>query len=131
MEKSVSFSPKSTTANYVEGNVGMARGKFKKLRGIKRFYRHGVLVINLVDGGTLSFYNNTEHPDVTDGNISVFACMETSIDESEEEPYLRIPAVSSYDQRMILLLCRYVICASYFLLSCVACIRYYIHLLKL
>lgn len=45
------------TAKYVEGCVGMTRGFLKHMRGLKTF-RNGMIVMNISDGGTLTFYRN-------------------------------------------------------------------------
>ena len=90
------------TAKYVQGRVGMARGVFKKMRVLNKSFRHGVFVINLEVGGSISFYLNLKNlaPEakrksvsVVAGNLSVAACMESFV-APPDQPYLHIPSVS-------------------------------------
>ena len=97
------------TAKYVKGNVGMAKGRFKKR------YRRGKLVIKLNDGGSLTFYrtlkserrgvkNHHVAPQIEDvphspgrsgvrkGRVTVLASMK-SFQEISDEVYLYIPEV--------------------------------------
>lgn len=98
------------TAKYVKGNVGMAKGRFKKR------YRRGKLVIKLNDGGSLTFYrtlkserrgvkNNHVAPQILEdvphspgrsgvrkGRVTVLASMK-SFQEISDEVYLYIPEV--------------------------------------
>lgn len=99
------------TAKYVKGNVGMAKGRFKKR------YRRGKLVIKLNDGGSLTFYRTlkserreVKHHHVTPqiledvphspgrsgvrkGRVTVLASMESFHETLEDEVYLYIPEV--------------------------------------
>ena len=102
------------SAKYVEGIVFMARvqGRFKKLanRGLRVFsYRRGVLVINLEDGGSLSFYkrkpfqafdgsamlsSNGQIVSAGESKVTVKASMKSEVLGGPQEHYLHIPAVS-------------------------------------
>ena len=94
----------------MKGNVGMAKGRFKKR------YRRGKLVIKLNDGGSLTFYrtlkserrgvkNNHVAPQILEdvphspgrsgvrkGRVTVLASMK-SFQEISDEVYLYIPEV--------------------------------------
>ena len=104
------------SAKYVEGIVFMARvqGRFKKLanRGLRVFsYRRGVLVINLDDGGSLSFYKmkpfeafdgsatlpNNGQIATGKSKVTVKASIKSEVLGGPQEHYLHIPAVSICD----------------------------------
>ena len=62
-----------STAKYLEGSVGMLRGK--KLRRSLNSQRNGVLVINLADGGSVLFYKLFKTGSKT---LQCFKCLDGS-----------------------------------------------------
>jgi len=91
-----------STAQYVKGIVGMARGVLKKMSRVKKNYRYGVFLIDISDGGSLLFYANSILTDAPSdeikagtergpGGVSVYASISSFVRPPEEAPYLRIP----------------------------------------
>mmetsp|Transcript_33231 Transcript_33231/g.71817 ORF Transcript_33231/g.71817 Transcript_33231/m.71817 type:complete len:1016 (-) Transcript_33231:462-3509(-) len=90
-----------STAQYVKGIVGMARGILKNIYYVKKIYRRGVFLIDISDGGSILFYSRSMLTDApgdeikagTDRGTGVSVCASiSSFVEPNEEPYLRIPA---------------------------------------
>ena len=64
--KSLQSSRGYNNSRFVMGNVGLDTTAGKKLR-VLRSYRYGVIVINMGDGGSLSFYDNNNRREWKNG----------------------------------------------------------------